>query len=158
MKRISFLACLIALILTASVSPQTAAQKVKARAWTPEQQEVLDVFSRYLAAALRGNFEEIKTYWHPNIVGWAIDQDSPMLHDDFLKAEEGFFKDAKFTKLEFEPLAVQVEGKTAIIHLTYDDKFIDRGGKEFSASGHWTTILVKQDKKWVILCNVWKEK
>jgi ketosteroid isomerase-like protein len=158
MKRIAFAAGLVVLVLAVALLAQAPVQKLPAKAWTPEQQEVLDVFGGFFAAALRGNFEEIKAYWHPNIVGWDIDQDSPLSHDDFLKAEEGFFKDAKFTKLEFEPLAVQVEGKTAIIHLKYDDMFIDRAGKKFSASGHWTTTLVKQDKKWVILSNVWKEK
>jgi hypothetical protein len=156
MKRIALAVGLFVLIFAIAVLAQTAAKKVKA--WTPEQQEVVDVFSRFFAAALRGNFEEIKAFWHPNIVGWDINQDSPMIHDEFLKVEEGFFKDFKFTKLEFEPLADQVEGKTAIIHLKYDGVFIDRAGKEVSMSGHWTTTMVKQDKKWVILSNVWKEK
>jgi hypothetical protein len=142
----------------AALLAQAPVQKAPAKAWTPAQQEVLDVFSRFFAAALRGNFEEIKTYWHPNIVGWDIDQGSPLIYDDFLKAEEGFFKEARFVKLEFEPLAVQVEGKTAVIHLKYDDRFIDRSGKETSMSGHWTTTLVKQEKKWIILCNVWNGK
>ncbi len=158
MKRIAFAVGLVVLVFAAAVLAQTAVQKAPAKARPPEQQEVLDVFSGFFAAALRGNFEEIKTYWHPNIVAWDINQDSPMIHDDFLKGEEGFFKDFKFTKLEFEPLAVQVEGKTAIIHLKYSGVFIDRAGKETSMSGHWTTTLVKQDKKWVILSNVWKEK
>lgn len=158
MNRIAFAVGLVVLVFAAAVLAQTAVQKVPAKAWTSEQQEALDVFSGFFAAALRGNFEEIKAYWHPNIVGWDINQDSPMIHDDFLKDEEGFFKDFKFTKLEFEPLAVQVEGKIAIIHLKYDGVFIDRAGKETSMSGHWTTTLVKQDKKWVILSNVWKEK
>ena len=146
------------MVFAVAVLAQPAAQKAGVKNWTPEQQEAVDVFSKFFAAALRGNFEEIKAYWHPNIVGWDIHQDSPMTHDDFLKAEEGFFKDAKFTKLEFEPLAVQVEGKTAIIHLKYDGVFIDRAGKKTSMSGHWTTTMVKQDKKWVILSNVWNEK
>jgi ketosteroid isomerase-like protein len=158
MKRIILAVCVLALVFAVAVSAQTTVRKVQAKAWTPEQQEVVDAFSGFFAAALRGNFEEIKAYWHPNIVGWDINQDSPMIHDDFLKGEEGFFKDYKFTKLEFEPLAVQVEGKTAIIHLNYDGVFIDRAGKETTMSGHWTTTMVKQDKKWVILSNVWKEK
>jgi len=159
MNRMASVAGLVVLISVVTLLARTPAQKkVQAKAWTPEQQEVLDVFSEFFEAALRGDFAEIKSYWHPNIVGWDIDRDSPMLHDNFLKAEEGFFKDAKFTKLEFEPMAVQVEGKTAIIYLKYDDVFIDRACQETSASGHWTTTLVRQDKKWVILSNVWKEK
>lgn len=158
MNRGAFAVGLAVLVFAVALLAQAPVQKVQAKAWTREQQEVLDVFSGFFAAALRGNFEEIKKCWHPNIVGWDINQNSPMIHDDFLKREEGFFKDFKFTKLEFEPLAVQVEGKTAIIHLTYDGVFIDRAGKETSLSGHWTTTMVKQDKKWVILSNVWNEK
>jgi hypothetical protein len=107
MKRIAFAVGLVVLVFAAAVLAQTAVQKAPAKARPPEQQEVLDVFSGFFAAALRGNFEEIKTYWHPNIVAWDINQDSPMIHDDFLKGEEGFFKDFKFTKLEFRLKAKQ---------------------------------------------------
>ena len=158
MKRIILAICAVVLAFGVAVLARPAAQKAEARNWTPEQQDALNAFSNYIAAALQGNIKEMRTYWHPNIVGWDLKQDSPINHDEFVKVEEGFYKDFKFKKLEFVPLAIQVEGRTSIIHLKYDDVVSDRAGKETSVSGNWTTVLVKQDKKWVILSNVWAEK
>jgi hypothetical protein len=158
MRRIAITVCAVLLAFVVAVLAQPAAQKAGAKNWTPEQQDALNAFSKYIAAALQGNIKEMRTYWHPNIVGWNLKQDSPINHDEFVKVEEGFFNDFKFKKLEFVPLAIQVEGKTSIIHLKYDDVFSDFAGKETSASGNWTTVMVKQDNKWVILSNVWAEK
>jgi hypothetical protein len=158
MKRITFAICVVALVFAVAVLTQPAAQKAGVKNWTPEQQDALSAFSKYIAAALQGNIKEMRTYWHPNIVGWDLKQDSPINHDEFVKVEEGFYKDLKFIKLEFVPLAIQVEGKTSIIHLKYNDVVSDLAGKETSVSGNWTTVLIKQDKKWIILSNVWAEK
>jgi hypothetical protein len=158
MKRITFAVFVSALVFAVAVLAQPAAQKAGPKNWTPEQQDSLSAFSKYIAAALQGNIKEMRTYWHPNIVGWDLKQDSPLNHDEFAKAEEGFYKDFKFKKLEFVPLAIQVEGKISIIHLKYEDVVSDLAGKETSISGNWTTVLVKQDKKWIILSNVWAEK
>ena len=158
MKRIAISVWVVVLVFAVAVLAQPAAQKPGAKNWAPEQQDALNAFSKYIAAARSGDIKEMKTYWHPNIVGWDLKQDSPLNHDEFVKAEEGFYKDAKFKKLEFVPLAIQVEGKTSIIHLKYEDVFSDLTGKETSVSGNWTTVMVKQDKKWLILSNAWAEK
>jgi hypothetical protein len=165
MKRIVIAASVVVLIFAVAIWAWTAATKqgaekqtVGAKNWTLEQREALDAFNKYIAAALQGNINEMKTYWHPNFIGWDLKKGSPMNYEEFLKDEEGIFKDFKFKKLEFVPLAIQVEGKTSIIHLKYDDVISDLAGKEMSASGNWTTVMVKQDKKWVILSNVWVEK
>jgi ketosteroid isomerase-like protein len=100
----------------------------------------------------------MKSYWHPKYVGWDYAQALPMNYDAFLKVEEDFYMNYKFKKLEIDPLEIQVEGNLAIIHLNYDDVFSDSIGKEISASGRWTTIMLKQDKKWVIMSSVWIEK
>jgi hypothetical protein len=158
MKRIVIAVFVVVLAFGVAVLAQPAAQKPGAKNWTPEQQDALDAFNKYIAAALQGNVNEMKTYWHPNFIGWDLKKGLPMNYEEFLKDEEGIFKDFKFKKLEFVPLAIQVEGKTSIIHLKYDDVISDLAGKEMSASGNWTTVLVKQDKKWIILSNVWAEK
>jgi len=158
MKRTATAVCGVVLAFGVAVLARPAAQKAGAKNWTPEQQDALNAFSKYIATALQGNIKEMRTYWHPNIVGWDLKQDSPLNHDEFVKAEEGFYKDFKFKKLEFVPLAIQVEGKTSIIHLKYEDVVSDLKGKETSVFGNWTTVMVKQDKKWLILSNVWAER
>jgi len=158
MKRITFAICVVALVFAVAVLAQPAAQKAGVKNWTPEQQDALSAFSKYIAAALRGNVNEMKTHWHPNFIGWNLKQGSPMNYDEFLKDEEEIFKAFRFKKLEFVPLAIQVEGKISIIHLKYDDVVIDLAGKEMPASGNWTTVMVKQDKTRLIMSNVWAEK
>jgi len=126
--------------------------------WSAEQKEALNAFNSYIAACLQGNIKDMKTYWHPKHVGWNYAQALPMKYDTFQKFEEDFIENYKFRKFEIDPLEIQVEGNLAIIHLNYDDIFSDSAGKEISASGRWTTIMLKQDKKWVIMSSVWIEK
>jgi hypothetical protein len=158
MKRLVFAVCVVVLAFGVAAFAQAAAQKPAAKNWTAEQQDALDAFNKYIAAALQGNVNEMKTHWHPNFIGWNLKQGSPMNYDEFLKDEEEIFKAFRFKKLEFVPLEIQVEGKISIIHLKYDDVVIDLAGKEMPASGNWTTVMVKQDKKWLIMSNVWAEK
>lgn len=165
MKRIALVVGLAVVLCVLTIWAHTAAPKsapeqsnMAEKNWMPEQQEPLNAFSRYIKVALRGNLEEMKTFWHPNIVSWDLKQDIPMNYSEFLKGEADFLKSFKFKKLDFTPLAIQVEGKTAIIHLKYDDVYTDLTGKEISASGNWTTVMVKQDKSWIILSNAWAER
>ena len=58
-----------------------------------------------------------------------------MNYDEFLKDEEEIFKAFRFKKLEFVPLAIQVEGKISIIHIKYDDVVIDVAGKRCRPPG-----------------------
>ena len=129
-----------------------------AEEWSAEQKEALDAFNSYIAACLQGNIRIMKSYWHPKHVGWDYSQALPMKYDAFQKFEEDFIVNYKFKKLQIDPLEIQVEGNLAIIHLNYDDAFSDSTGKDISASGRWTTIMLKQDKKWDIMSSVWVEK
>jgi len=129
-----------------------------AKEWSDEQKEALNAFNSYIAAARRGNIMDMKSYWHPKYVGWGYAQARPMNYDAFLKIEEDFIKNYRFKKLEIDPLEIQVEGNLAVIHLNYEDVISDSTGKEISASGRWTTIMLKQDKRWVIMSQVWLER
>ena len=158
MKGLAFFVGLVALLLTVAVFAQTVASRTDANEWTLEQRDVLNVFQKYIDAALRNNLKEMSTFWHPRLVAWDLGEKSPMNYDEFEKSEGTFFKDYKFKKLTFEPLSIQVEDNTAIIHLRYDMAVVDHAGNETPDSGNWTAVLAKKDKKWVILSNVWKSK
>ena len=135
-----------------------ATNPIFAKDWSPEQKAALNAFDKYIAACRYGNFKDIKSYWHPKFVGWDYTQALPMNYGVFAKGEEEFYKTCKFKRLEFDPLQIQVEGNLAIIHLNYEMVVSDAIGKETSSSGRWTTIMLKQDKKWSIMSSVWKEK
>ena len=135
-----------------------ATSPIFAKDWSPEQKAALNAFNNFIAAGRQGNFQEMKSYWHPKYIAWDYAQELPMNYDVFVKGEEEFFKNYKFKKLEFDPLEIQVEGNLAIIHLNYDMVVSDATGKGTSSSGRWTTIMLKQDKRWLIMSAVWKEK
>jgi ketosteroid isomerase-like protein len=165
MKRIAISVSLVILVFIVAIAETAGTlnagpehQKAPVIGWLPEQKDALNAFQQYIEAASRGNFKEMSAFWHPRLVAWDFAEDSPLNYDEFLRVEGEFCKNHKFKKLEFEPLSIQVAGNTAVIHLKYDDVISDPAGKEMSASGHWTAILLKQDSKWVILSNVWKAK
>ena len=129
-----------------------------AKEWSAEQKDVLNSFSKYLAAALQENVKEMMSYWHPKFTGWDYKQKLPMNYDAFQKMEENFFINNKLSKLECDPLEIQVEGNIAILHVSYEETWSDKIGKEISSSGAWTAIMLKRGKKWVFMSSIWIEK
>jgi ketosteroid isomerase-like protein len=131
---------------------------VFAKEWSAEQKDVLASFNEYLSAVRQGNLKEIVSFWHPKYVSWDYAQALPTIYDVSIRAEEGFFKNYKFNKLEFDPLEIQVEGNLAIILANYNVIIQNSAGKEISSSGSETIILVKKDKKWAMMSLVWRAK
>jgi ketosteroid isomerase-like protein len=158
MKRIAFAVGLVVLVFAVAALAQTAVQKVRAKAWTPEQQEALDAFNKYVAASLNGNVEELMTFFHPDFIGWDYEQKLPTNYLAQRKMEEEFYKAYKLSKFVVDPLEVQVENNIAVFHLNFEETFSDSTGKETSSYGPWTAIMMKQNKRWVFLSFCWVEK
>jgi len=100
----------------------------------------------------------MKSFRHPSYVDWDFAQALPIKHDALVEIEGDFIKSCQFTKLVIHPLEIQGEGNPAVIHLDYNDVISDSTGKKMSASGRWTTRMLKRDKKWVIISQIWIEK
>jgi ketosteroid isomerase-like protein len=146
-RRPGFSAFLVMVLLTTT--------SVFAKDWSAEQKNVLNCFKEYVAANLKGNVNEIMTYFHPKFTFWDYAQKLPANYDAMRKMMDDFFKYNKLIKFDGDPLEIQVEGNIAIMHLKYDESFSDSTGKEITASGPWTATMLKQDNKWVFLSWSW---
>ena len=130
---------------------------IHAEEWTAEQKDVLNSLEKYIAVNLQGNVKEVMSYFHPKFSGWLYAQTNPLNKDAADKIIEDLFKNNKITKFEVEPLEIQVEGNTAILHLNFDEIRRDSTGKETSVSGPWSATMLKQDNKWLFISWSWIE-
>ena len=133
-------------------------KSIHAEEWTAEQKDVLKSVDKLISANLQGNVQEIMSCFHPKFSGWLYSQKSPINKDTVHKIIEATLKEYKITKFDVEPLEIQVEGNTAILHLNFDEIRRDSTGKETSVSGPWSATMLKQDNEWLFLSWSWIEK
>lgn len=158
MKRIAFAVGLVVVLFAVVVLAQTAVQRVPARDWTPEQKMALDTFNNYIVASLKGNVDELMTFFHRDFIGWDYEQELPINYADMKKEDEEFYKAYKLRKFVVDPLEIQVENDLAVLHLNFEEAYSDSTGKETNTYGPWTVIMIKQNNRWVFLSFCWIEK
>ena len=130
-----------------------------AKEWTAEQKAVADSFHKLVEVAVKGDIEKMKSCWHPQISWWNYEQEHPVGIDVYLKEMEDFYKSkVEWISCEAEPVEIHVVDNVAILYATYKNSFKDAQGKEFSVTGFWTAVLIKQEGKWLFLSNSYAEK
>jgi ketosteroid isomerase-like protein len=124
---------------------------VLAQEWSAAQKEVWKNVEAYNALADAGNVEGFISYVHNDYLGWSYDSALPMDKATVRKFIEHQFKTSKSIVSNIKPAAIGVFGNFAYVHYYYDTIYTDAEGKEKSASGRWTDILMKQGDKWVMI-------
>ena len=158
MKRIVIAVLVVVLAFGVAVLAQPAAQKPGAKNWTPEQQGALDALNKYVEASLKGNVEEIMTFFRPDFIARDFEQKLTTNYLALRKMNEEFYKAYKLSKYAVDPLEVQVENNIAVLHLDFEETFSDATGKETNTYGPWAVIMVNQNNRWVFLSFCWVEK
>ncbi len=158
MKRTIIAILMVVLAFGVAALAQPTALKVEAKNWTPEQQDALNAFSKYVVASLKGNVEEIMAFFHPDFIARDFEQKLPTNYLALRKMNEEFYKAYKLSKFVVDPLEVQVENNIAVLHLDFEETFRDATGKETNTYGPWTAIMVKQNNRWVFLSFCYVEK
>lgn len=128
-----------------------------AKEWTVEQKAVAECFQKYVDTAVKGDFEKLRSFQHPQISWWDYKQEHPV-GIVYMKAMEDLLSKIKWISCEAEPLEIHVVGDVAILYATYKNIFKDADGNETTPSGPWTAVLIKQDGKWLFLSNSFTEK
>ncbi len=129
---------------------------ISAKEWTIEQKAVADSFQKLVEAAVKGDIGKLKSFWHPKISWWYFKEEHPVGIEVYLKGLEEIYKSkVKWISCESEPLEIHVVGNVAILYATYKNILKDPEGKETVMSGPWTSVLIKQENKWLFLSNSW---
>lgn len=131
---------------------------ILAEEWTVEQKAAADCFHKYVDAAVKGDIEKMKSFYHPQMSWWDYNQERPVGIDTFMKGMEEFYKSGMMWVQHSEPIEIHIVGNVAIIHATYKNIFKDSEGNETTTSGPWTAVLIKENDKWLFLSNIYTEK
>ena len=129
-----------------------------AKEWTAEQKAAADCFHKYVDAAVKGDIEKMKSFYHPQMSWWDYKQEHPVGIDVYLKGMEEFYKSGVEWVCDANPLEIHVVDNVAILYATYKNTFKDSEGNETTTSGPWTAVLIKQNDKWLFLSNSYSEK
>ena len=131
------------------------ASPVAAQQWSAAQQEVLTSMEAYAVAWEGGNQEEIVSFLHPNFHSWDFDENFPRNSASGEKKIALFLRKYDVTSMELRPLAIQVFGNAAVVHLYFEEIMRDSTGTDTTSSGRWTVSLLKQSDKWVFTSFAW---
>ena len=122
-----------------------------AQEWSAAQKEVWKNVEAYNALADAGNVEGFMAYVHNDYLGWSYSSALPMDKAAVRKFVEYEFKASKTVVSNIKPAGIGVFGNVAYVHYYWTAVYKDAEGKEKSASGRWTDILMKQGDKWVMI-------
>jgi ketosteroid isomerase-like protein len=131
---------------------------INAQEWSPEQKEVIEYLNNYTKVSIRGNTDEIMSYFHVDFIAWEYSitaESTPFDRDATQKMMEDFGQTFKTISFEVQPLAILIHGNIAIAHLNFKETLRDADGVDHNMSGPWTATLLKQDKGWGFLCWTW---
>lgn len=147
---------ILALLAFASI-PVVIPASLPAQDWSPAQQEVVQTVEEYTRASIGGNVEEIMSYFHAEFRGWNYGQNRPLDRDQTGSMIEGFYAHNQLVDFEIEPLAVQVRGDVAVVHLRYREDMKVGGGMDVSVAGPWSMTLVRDEGDWLFLSWSWAQ-
>ena len=137
------------LLLILSLSP------IAAQEWSPEQKDIVEFINDYTKASMRGDIDEIMSYFHVDFSAWEYSMTEPFDRDSTQKTIEYINQIFKQVAFEVQPIAIQLHGDVAILHLNFQETMRDAEGVDNFMSGPWTVTLLKQGKGWIFLCWTW---
>jgi len=138
-------------LLTALCFILPVSTPLRAQEWSAAQKDVWKNVEAYTALNTQRNLEGFLEYFHADYCGWAYEDALPSDKASIRKYIEYRWKTTKILFSEIKPVAIKIYGNVAIVHYYYTTVYADAEGKEKSASGRWTDILMKQGDKWVMI-------
>ena len=139
----------LCLPLMLSLSPLAAQE------WSPEQKDVLQVVNNYTKASMRGNMDEIMSYFHADFIAWDYSMPGPLDLDSTQKVFEFMNQNFKQVSFKAQPVSIVFNGDVAIAHLNFEETMRDSEAIDHFLSGPWTATLVKKGSTWIFLCWTW---
>lgn len=137
------------ILMMLSLSP------IAAHDWSLEQKEIIEFINDYTKASMRGDLDEIMSYFHVDFTAWEYSTTAPIDRDSTQKTIEYINQISKQVAFEVKPIKIQLHGNLAIVQLNFQETMRDEEGVDHFMSGPWTATLLKQDEGWIFLCWTW---
>ncbi len=119
--------------------------------WTPAEQELWDLEQTYMQYLATGNVDSMMTYYHEKFVGWPSHSAEPVNREAAEGSLRGLLKDLKILAHKFQPCAMVMYEKTAIVHYMVELKLAGPGDEEITTGFRIIHTWIKEDGKWKIL-------
>jgi hypothetical protein len=123
--------------------------------WSPEQKAVLATLESAIVALRQGSIEKLAPLYDEQFTGWDLTQEKPQRRSEFLADEAAFLKDVKSFDSQVTPLAIELNGNTAVLLVRYTNTVVMGNGTRMVSPGRWSTTLVRRGSGWVFLSSAW---
>jgi len=118
----------------------------RAQEWTPEQQEL---WAWETACWESRDLETTMACFHDDFIGWGADRDQPTTKADRRPLFAESFETNEQVSLDLRPLAINIQGNTAI--LIYEATTVTRNkatGEETRSVERWTDVAMRDGGRW----------
>ena len=117
-------------------------------AWTPEQQEIIDLMQDG-PIGLEENFAEWAARYHPDWSYWELGTDNIRPHDEHMDRVRNYIESgARVVEFDLQPVYVAVRGETALIRFKAVEKIVEPGGDTIDVRFSSASVLLKEDEEW----------
>lgn len=137
--------------LVATVICLLLALPLYAHEWSAAQKEVWKTVETYNSLFDKGDLEGFMSYFHNDYRGWIYQAPVPTDKSKVRKFVERDMKSEKVLFSDLTPAEIQIYGNVAIVHYFWTSTSKGSEGKEETASGRWTDVLMKQGDKWLLI-------
>ena len=130
------------------VAIASSAAVVGAQEWSADQLEVWKVIETQWQMEQAKNEAWIQSMLHEDFVGWSDENPMPRNKKATARWNE-YSRDLSTTHMQqLDPVAIVVEGSTAVAHYYYATASEDADGERETSYGRYTDVLVKTSDGW----------
>ena len=118
--------------------------------WTNDQKIVWKTVENYTDLIINGEIEEFLKFFHADYQGWNFFEDIPISKGD-VKNELSNLPATKVVSYKIIPVSIQIQNDIAIVHYYFSSHYLNAKGELNSKTGRYTDILIKDEKRWVLI-------
>lgn len=138
-------------LLTLLAAAGLAGAALAAANWTKPQQEIADVFTAWAAAIKAGDIDGELSLTAPAFTAWDYTKPAPQDRVAYRQSGVELQRKLKAVECDLPVISIVIEGNLAIAHGRYKETMQTGSGDRMTVQGPWTSALVRQDGKWLVL-------
>ena len=119
--------------------------------WTKPQQEVADVFTAWAVAIKAGDIDGELSLTAPAFTAWDYAKLAPQDRVAYRQSGVELNKRLKVVECDLPVISIVIAGDLAVAHGRYKETMQTGSGDRMTVHGPWTSTLVRQNGKWLVL-------
>lgn len=138
-------------LLTLFAAAGLAGAALAAENWTKPQQEVADVFIAWAAAIKAGDIDGELSLTASAFTAWDFMKPAPQDRAAYRQSGVELNKKLKAVECDLPVISIIIEDNLAVAHGRYKETLQTAAGDRMTVQGPWTSTLVRQNGKWLVL-------